>query len=126
MRSNSNTTGSNNLANGFQALMNNTTGDNNMATGTNALFSNTTGFFNMANGSNAMFRNTTGNYNVAEGLNALYAIQPEAITSRSVSVPGVSLTTGSGNIDIGNLGVAGESNTIRIGTRFADHLHCGY
>ena len=29
---------------------------------------------------------------------------------------GINLTTGSNNIDIGNAGVAGESNTIRIGT----------
>src|SRR5439155_7772210 len=28
---------------------------------------------------------------------------------------GLSLTTGSNNIDIGNIGIAGESNTIRIG-----------
>ena len=42
---------------------------------------------------------------------------PAAITSRSVSVPGVILTTGSGNIDIGNRGIAGESRNIRIGTK---------
>lgn len=30
---------------------------------------------------------------------------------------GVDLTTGGGNIDIGNRGFAGESNTIRIGTQ---------
>ena len=41
----------------------------------------------------------TGNNNIALGFNA-----------------GVNLTTGSNNIDIGNAGVAGESNTIRIGT----------
>ena len=29
---------------------------------------------------------------------------------------GYNLTTGSGNIAIGNLGVAGEANTIRVGT----------
>jgi len=37
--------------------------------------------------------------------------------SRALGVSaGLSLTTGSNNIDIGNFGVAGESNTIRIGT----------
>ena len=43
--------------------------------------------------------NTTGTSNIALGFNA-----------------GFNLTTGSNNIDIGNAGVAGESNTIRIGT----------
>ena len=33
---------------------------------------------------------------------------------------GGNLTTGSNNIDIGNPGVAGESNTIRIGTTGTD------
>src|SRR5205823_12764376 len=44
-------------------------------------------------------RNTTGSFNLAVGLNA-----------------GANLTTGNNNIDIGALGVAGESNTMRIGT----------
>ena len=43
--------------------------------------------------------NTTGSSNIALGASA-----------------GQNLTTGSNNIDIGNAGVAGESNTIRIGT----------
>ena len=41
----------------------------------------------------------TGSFNTAVGFNA-----------------GANLTTGSNNIDIGNLGVAGESNTMRIAT----------
>ena len=47
-----------------------------------------------------MFSNTTGSNNIALGYQA-----------------GFSLTTGSNNIDIGNLGVAAESKTIRIGTQ---------
>src|SRR5262249_60634834 len=43
---------------------------------------------------------TTGSNNVALGVNS-----------------GVNLTTGNNNIDIGNAGVAGESNRIRIGTK---------
>jgi Chaperone of endosialidase len=54
--------------------------------------------FNTANGNAALFSNTTGNGNIALGVAA-----------------GRNLTTGNNNIDIGNLGVAGESNTIRIG-----------
>jgi endosialidase-like protein len=45
-----------------------------------------------------LLNNTTGNNNIALGYTA-----------------GDNLTTGNNNIDIGNLGVAGESNTIRIG-----------
>jgi hypothetical protein len=114
---NHNTTGSNNLANGYQALYSNTTGNNNMATGTSALRSNTSGFYNMANGASAMLFNTTGNYNVAEGLNALYS---NTIGNNNIAIglgAGGDLTTGSYNIDIGNRGVAGESRTIRIGTK---------
>jgi hypothetical protein len=127
-----NTTGSNNLANGFQALFNNTTGFNNMATGSLALRDNTTGIYNMANGSNAMVFNTTGSNNVAEGLNSLRfnttgnsntAVGLSALlnnTTGSFNVAlggsaGSSRTTGSNNIDISNVGVAGESNAIRIG-----------
>ena len=53
----------------------------------------------MADGVNALFNNTTGNGNIALGFGA-----------------GDNLTTGSNNIDIGDLGVAGESNQIRIGS----------
>jgi hypothetical protein len=97
------TTGSSNTATGSSALYGNTTGANNTANGGSALFSNTTGYNNTANGVNALFSNTTGNSNIALG--------PFA---------GTNLTTGSNNIDIGNAGVAGESKTIRIGTRQTD------
>jgi hypothetical protein len=46
----------------------------------------------------ALLNNTTGGANIALG-----------------GLAGSSLTTGSNNIDIGNVGVAAESNTIRIG-----------
>ena len=46
----------------------------------------------------ALFRNTTGSSNIALGFHA-----------------GLNLTTGSNNIDIGNVGVAAEANTIRVG-----------
>ena len=95
-----NTSGSNNTANGAQALLKNTTGSGNVANGVIALFSNTTGASNVAEGFDALFNNTTGNSNIGIGLGA-----------------GANLNTGSNNIDIGNLGVAGESSTIRIGER---------
>jgi hypothetical protein len=82
---------------GFRALYNNTTGFNNTAIGYQALLSNQTGGSNTANGVQALYR-TTGFSNIALGYQA-----------------GMNLTTGNNNIDIGNAGVAGESNTIRIG-----------
>ena len=48
----------------------------------------------------ALFFNTSGSKNIAIGLAA-----------------GANLTTGNNNIDVGNNGVGGESNTIRIGTQ---------
>ena len=110
----SNLTASNNTADGFQALLNNQTGKENTAVGESAFknstvdsntgvgfqvaFHNTTGTRNTAVGHHALSNNRTGSSNIALGLNA-----------------GGNLTTGSNNIDIGNGGVAGEANTIRIG-----------
>ncbi|HEY7321235.1 MAG TPA: tail fiber domain-containing protein [Candidatus Binatia bacterium] len=112
----SNTSGGVNTALGLQALENNTTGNRNTATGVSALGGNAAGNdntaaghealqFNLSNGntgvgSGALSQNTTGNNNTAVGLDA-----------------GDNLT-GDNNIDIGSgvQGVAGESNTIRIGS----------
>ncbi|PYL59713.1 MAG: hypothetical protein DMF24_12430 [Verrucomicrobia bacterium] len=95
-----NTTGNLNTATGVHALQNNTVGSNNTADGEGALANNTTGNTNTADGENALNFNTTGSSNIALGFNA-----------------GTNLTTGSNNIDVGNNGVAGESRTIRIGTK---------
>ena len=95
----SNTTGFGNTANGVAALFSSTIGNDNTAAGVAALEDNTTGSNNTANGDFALGSNTTGSFNIALGANA-----------------GLSLTTGNNNIDIGNVGVAGEANTIRIGT----------
>jgi trimeric autotransporter adhesin len=65
--------------------------------GFNVLGLNTTGSTNTAVGYEAL-GNTTGGDNIGIGNDG-----------------GYNLTTGSGNIDIGNAGVAGESNTIRLG-----------
>jgi hypothetical protein len=95
----SNTTGGNNTAVGA-ALVSNTNGSDNAALGTFALDGNTTGNLNTAVGDGALLKNTTGSQNIAVGTNA-----------------GVNPTTGNNNIDIGNVGRAGESNTIRVGTK---------
>src|SRR5438270_173394 len=128
---NSNTSGFANTATGFQALQSNTTGINNTANGIFALNSNTTGNYNTATGVLALTHNTSGSNNVASGVNALYTNQRgrdntaegfQALKNNTGSSniamgssAGVNLTSGGNNIDIGNQGVAGDSNTIRIG-----------
>ena len=70
----------------------------NTAIGFGALVNNTSGQSNTAIGPDALSRNTTGAYNIALGYLA-----------------GNTLIAGNNNIYIGNIGVNGESNTIRIG-----------
>jgi hypothetical protein len=133
----SNTTGNFNTASGLSALNSNTTGGENTATGESALFFNTTGFNNTATGAFALLGCTletcrsTGNNNTATGANALssnagndntadgyFALENNTTGSFNIALgshAGANLTTGSNNIDIGARGVAGESNTIRIG-----------
>jgi hypothetical protein len=113
----SNTTGEVNTANGYTALFSNTTGYGNTANGLEALINNTTGNGNTANGLDALVNNTTGSDNTANGSDALYS---NTIGSNNIALgtsAGGALTTGDLNIDIANEGVAGEANTIRIGTR---------
>ena len=139
----SNTTGSPNTAVGFEALRGNTNGQANTAVGFHALFANigtnpnfpnaNAGDFNTAVGHQALFHNTHGSGNTADGLQALYtntsggsntAIGVSALFRNQDGTDnialgtyaGSNLTSGDNNIDIGNPGVAGESNTIRIGT----------
>jgi trimeric autotransporter adhesin len=96
---NSNTTGFGNNAFGYTALSGNSTGNYNNAFGDGALIVST-GQSNSAFGDSALLRLQTGNSNIAIGANA------GSLLSSSES----------SNIDIGHNGVAGESNTIRIGT----------
>ena len=112
-----NNTGISNTGIGFDALYFNITGVNNTATGVQALVSNTTGFSNTANGIYALQSNTTGNFNTANGVFALYYNTTGSSNIALGFLSGENLTTGSNNIDMGNVGVAGESRTIRIGTR---------
>jgi len=110
----SNMTGNGNTADGFQALLSNTASGN-TAHGALALFGNTAGNFNTAVGANALLDNTMGSSNTAVGRNALV----NATASGNIALgtqAGGDLTTGGNNIAIGNTGVAGESDTIRIGS----------
>ena len=127
-----NTTGDANTASGQYALVNNTTGSNNVADGKSALRDNTSGRENMAAGIRTMESNRTGDENTAVGAFALrkithsrfntaigsHAIENLTVGDNNIALgytSGVHLTTGGNNIDIGNPGVAGEANTIRIG-----------
>jgi hypothetical protein len=112
-----NTGGNDNTATGFEALLNNTTGTFNTATGSEALRSNSTGSDNTATGLAALQHNTTGSQNTALGEDAL---RFNTTGNQNIALgvgAGENLTTGDNNIDIGNQGVASESNTIRIGTQ---------
>ncbi|HTH18824.1 MAG TPA: hypothetical protein VL912_01995 [Candidatus Udaeobacter sp.] len=93
-----NSAGDDNTGVGYFTLYNNDTGNRNSALGGDTLISNISGDCNVAVGQAALLMNTTGDENIAVGCNA-----------------GSEATTGSNNIYIGNVGVAGESNTIRIG-----------
>ena len=109
-----NTGGFGNTANGFRALYSNFSGYMNTATGFNALYYNLYGYQNVANGHFALYKNTTGIYNTAIGDQALFDNRGDGNIGLGVFAGG-NLTTGDNNIDIGNDGVAGESNTIRVG-----------
>ena len=110
-------TADDNTAVGAGAILNSTTGFNNTATGAFALFSDTTGNDNAATGAATLFANTTGNVNTADGYGALANNTTGFGNTALGANAGSDLTTGDNNIDIGYnvVGLAGESNTIRIG-----------
>ena len=112
-----NTTGSYNTANGAAALHENDTGHSNTANGYAAIRANTTGTFNTATGAGALTSNTTGDHNTANGTSALFLNDTGNNNTALGYRAGSNQTTGSNNVYIGAgvAGVAGESNTIRIG-----------
>jgi hypothetical protein len=127
------TTGTYNTAVGLSSLQGNTThrlntavgtaallvndSDQNTATGAAALVSNTSGAFNTAEGAFALASNTTGDNNTAVGLQALFS-NVAGIGNTALGFNAGFNATGDDNIDIGYFveGVAGENNTIRIGS----------
>ena len=111
-----NTAGSHNTANGV-ALFNNTIGNENTATGWAALSANSSGYRNTANGNEALRHNNTGFLNTANGYQALLNNTGSGNTALGY-LAGSNLTTGNDNICIGNVGVAGDGGTIRIGEPF--------
>jgi Chaperone of endosialidase len=124
-------TGSYNTATGYQALFSITSGGYNTATGFASLPANTAGYFDTADGVFALFTNSTGYQNFGGGVSALYnntighdntACGFQALGNNQSGNNNIGIgsngginVTGSNNIDIGAFGLAGESNTIRIG-----------
>jgi hypothetical protein len=127
-----NTTGFNNTADGWEALLANTTGIENTATGEFAMRANTVGEQNTADGKAALFGSTgsfntgtgykvlfnnTGNNNTGAGWESLFNNTSGTGNIAFGYEAGSNLTTGSDNIEVGNLGTSSDSDTIRIGTK---------
>jgi hypothetical protein len=112
-----NTDGTNNTAIGFQTLFNNTNGSYNVAIGERTLYQNTSGNNNTGVGRHALQANGVGDDNTANGWEALSSL---ANGSNNIALgyqAGNSFGANeSSNIDIGNLGVPGDNNIIRIGS----------
>ena len=98
-----------------QALFSNVTTGSNTATGYQSLY-HSIGTANTGNGQATLYNNTTGSNNTALGSAALYENSTGSGNIAIGSGAGFDLTTGSNNIDIANVGVFGESATVRIGT----------
>lgn len=115
-------TGADNSGFGFNTLTANTLGIDNTAIGSNALVVNIDGSQNTALGFNALFANINGDQNTALGTNALR----DNTGTNNIGIGdkgGQNLTTADNNIDIGHVGIAGDSGVIRIGTS-ATHTTC--
>lgn len=111
-----NTSGSDNIGVGFNALNENLTGSGNVAIGTHDLERNETGSNNIAVGDVALDFNNKGHGNIALGFEAGQVLSGNDNIAVGFEA-GKALTTGSNDIDIGNQGAAGDSNTIRVGTQ---------
>jgi|GEM_PF-3272373 len=110
----SDTTGSLNNAVGVGSLFHNIGGHHNVSNGVLAMYYNTSGWGNSASGYGALYLNETGIGNAAFG--GLAGLQITGSFNTALGpLAGINLTTGDNNVDVGSPGVAGESNTIRIG-----------
>jgi hypothetical protein len=117
---NATTSGSNNTADGGNALRNVTSGSDNTAIGYGAMSGNASGFSgsgNTAVGYGSLLVIKNGSENTALGLQALGNLSGGIDNIALGFNAGFALNLNeSNNIYIGNAGVAGENNTIRIGT----------
>ena len=110
-----------NTAVGNHALVVVTNGSLNTAVGDDALGGESTGSANTAVGHTALAFDYAGLWNTAIGDNALSNLGYFGAAGGTNNIAlgyaaGASITIGSSNIDIGNVGANGENNIIRIGT----------
>jgi hypothetical protein len=110
------TTASYNSALGMQALTSTTTGNYNTASGYGSMYANTSGVQNSAYGLYALHGNGKGNYNTGLGGYALYGNTSGSSNIALGYKAGFYPTAGANNIHIGNLGAAGDTGVIKIGT----------
>jgi hypothetical protein len=110
-----NLSGSENIAIGEEALKTNTIGGSNVAIGNSALLDNTNGNYNLAIGLGAMTRNLNGSQNTAVGYMAL-SYNTNGNNNIALGYQAGYSIIGTNNIDIGNQGVATDTNVIRIGS----------
>ena len=114
------TTGGQNVALGDMAMMGASgqaiTGGNNVAVGEMALYELTSGNLNTVVGCDAGKSITSGSSNTIIGRDAGIRLTTGAYNDLLGVTSGYNYTTESSNICIRNLGVAGDSHTIRIGT----------
>jgi hypothetical protein len=97
-----NTTGNQNTANGYSALIANTVGDFNVAIGADALLTNDLGSSNTAVGYETLDLNTSGFYNTAVGGQSLFGNSTGG-NNTAVGYSALSTnTTGSNNTALGN------------------------
>jgi hypothetical protein len=103
-----------NTALGYAALSTNA-GSANTAVGVVALWWNTTGTSNAALGNAAARFNDTGSYNTALGVESLFS---NNIGSSNIAIGFQSgyYLTANNNVDVANMGQAGDSGVVRIGT----------
>ena len=115
----SNTTGYGNAAFGVGALQS-ANSYYNTATGAYSLYSDSRGGSSTANGGFALYSNTTGGGNTAQGYGALYS-NSTGSNNTAVGYDAGYYALGSYNIMIGSTvyGVAGDTNTTRIGLPYS-------
>ncbi len=127
-----NTSGSGNVAVGGGAMTHNSSGASNVGVGQSALFNNSIGSYNVGIGENALYGNTAGNYNTVAGANAMQTVSTanantvlgyqalyNATGDGNIAIgfqAGYNVQTNGNNIEIGNLGLPGDGNVIRLGT----------
>jgi hypothetical protein len=109
-------TGGSNTAIGWGALPALVTGEANVAVGESTLYSSITSGANVAVGSHALFALNNSVSNVAVGPFAL-----QSLTSGNYNIAlglsaGLNVATGTSNMYLGNEGVNGENNTVRVGS----------